>query len=95
MSSCAATEKVFHVMPDGEIIGLYSDELQKLGDVKAERASNVEMDEFGKWEVRLSNSPLNGEYAGKVIGVFTRRDEALAYERKWLNKHVLGVLANA
>ena len=58
--------------------------LASLGQVTITRGSHVEPDAAGNWQADLS--PV----AGPVLGPFTRRSEALAAERQWLEQHWLG-----
>jgi hypothetical protein len=85
-------EQVFDIGPDGTITTLYDDSLVDLGaEIKVCRASEVEYAPDG-WYVKLTDSPLNKQHAGKLIGRgFKTRQEALDYEVAWLNRNVLSV----
>jgi hypothetical protein len=77
----------------GTMTGLYSDRNADLGKQHIRRASNVEPDQNGKWYVELSNDPLNGVHAGKLIGSgFATREAALEFEVEWINKNILAQL---
>ena len=81
----------FVINSDGSITTIYSDDLAELcASQRIERASNVEADGLGKWYVQLSDSKLNGKFAGKIIGSgFTSRAEALKFEVQWLVENIL------
>lgn len=82
-------EQVF-VIEGGTITTLYHDDLVQLGQNKIERASIVEPDENGKWFVQLTDSELNGEHKGKLIGSgFNTRQEALDFEVNFINEQIL------
>ncbi len=69
-----------HIAPDGTVRCLYGEELDlsALGIVQIARASHVEPDELGGWQVDLS--PVGGP----ALGPFDLRSQALAAERGWL-----------
>lgn len=71
------------IKSNGDIQCLYMDDidLRKLGELKVERASNVEFDTTKRtWSVRLVES-------GEIIGEdFIKRTDALAFEVDYLNK---------
>ena len=80
---------VFH---DGVMTSLYDDDLPPVGfKKKISRASNVEPDKNGFWNVVLSKDPKNGPWAGKSLDcVFEKRSEALACERLFIQENILG-----
>lgn len=84
-------EQVFDIGPDGSILTIYADDLLELGENKISRASIVEPAEDGSgWYVKLSDSPLNREHAGKLIGTgFKTRQEALDFEVQWISLNIL------
>lgn len=57
--------------------------LQQLGKIKIRRGSHVEPIEGGKWIADMK--PVDGP----VLGPFNIRSQALAAERRWLEKHWL------
>jgi len=57
--------------------------LTALGRIKIRRGSHVEPIESGRWVADLS--PVSGP----VLGPFVFRSQALAAERRWLEKHWL------
>lgn len=73
------------VRPDGQVQCVYGEEidLAAIGAVRIARASHVEPDAQGRWWADLA---LSG---GPVLGSFSRRGEALAAERAWLEEHLL------
>ena len=70
---------------DGSVWCLYDEtiDLRALGVPLVARASYVEPDEQGYWQVDLH--PVDGP----VLGPFAQRSEALACEAKWLAEHWL------
>lgn len=58
-------------------------DLSALGNVQIARASHVEPDDRDRWLADLS--PVGGP----SLGPFRLRSEALAAERRWLDKHWL------
>lgn len=75
---------------NGVIRTLYKDDLPK-GKQTVARASNVEPDPAGGWTVQLTDHPLNGAHAGKVIARnVERREDALKAEVDYINTHILG-----
>jgi len=89
-------DKTISVSPDGKVTMLYTDNLNlnALGKVRVKRASEVEFDEERNgWTVRI----LVGKYAGMYVNnnsatdspeVFSRRQEALAAEVRFLNDEI-------
>ncbi len=69
----------------GTIQVIYSEtiELALLGHLAITRASQVEPDSEGRWQVDLS--PVHGP----ILGPFGHRSEALAAEHDWLELHWL------
>jgi hypothetical protein len=67
----------------GRVRGIYGEtiDLATLGTLTITRASHVEPDECGRWEVDLS--PVRGP----VLGPFPRRGEALRAEALWLEEN--------
>ena len=61
---------------------VYSDAipLQGFGQVRIERASNVEPNEQGEWIADLSRSPISGP----TLGPFQKRTDAIEAEVQWL-----------
>jgi hypothetical protein len=57
-------------------------DLSTLGRPSIHRASHVEPDERGRWWADLE--PV----IGPRLGPYTRRSEALAAEREWLEHHL-------
>jgi len=57
--------------------------LQRLGRIKIRRGSHVEPIPGGQWiaDMKLVDGP--------VLGPFSMRSQALAAERRWLEKHWL------
>jgi len=72
------------IRPDGEVQCVYGEEidLAAIGVVRIARASHVEPDARGRWWADLTPS------GGPVLGPFSRRSEALAAERAWLEEHL-------
>ena len=81
---------LYKIDPQGNVISLASD-CHPLGDGERKRASEVEPNAEGGWDVTLTDHPLNGSHAGTVIAskVPTRKD-ALALEVAWINRHIIG-----
>ena len=82
------TEQIV-IEPDGTVRGLYSDELadalRGVGPVTVERASQVEYDNgLGGWTVQVEVEPR------PLVGTFRRRDEALRWERAYLDARLAG-----
>jgi hypothetical protein len=57
--------------------------LRQLGHIKIRRGSHVEPTSGGKWIADMK--PVDGP----VLGPFSMRSQALAAERRWLEKHWL------
>ena len=57
-------------------------DLAALGQLKIERASQVEPDSTGNWHADLAAS------GGPVLGPFAQRSQALAAERDWLEANM-------
>jgi hypothetical protein len=72
------------VRPDGQVQCVYGEEIDlvAIGAVRIARASHVESDAQSRWWADLA---LSG---GPVLGPFSRRSEALAAERAWLEEHL-------
>jgi hypothetical protein len=72
---------------NGEITYIYDDKLIRLAEHSASlftaRASHVEPDDDGTWTVDLS--PCNGP----IRQGFQLRQEALDFEREWIEENVL------
>jgi hypothetical protein len=70
----------------GSVHCLYSEavDLSSFGTLTISRASQVEPDDTGRWWADLS--PVGGP----TLGPFSRRSEALAAERVWLEQCLLG-----
>ncbi len=68
------------VQPDGSVRCLYDEliDLAALGRPRIRRASHVEPDADGRWQVDLA---LSG---GPQLGPFSSRSAALQAEREWL-----------
>jgi hypothetical protein len=75
------------VTPEGVVRAIYGEEiaLGALGPATITRASAVEPTPEGQWLADLA--PVGGP----VLGPFTRRSDALAAERTWLEAHWLAV----
>lgn len=74
----------FRLLPDGTVIGLYTDaiDLRRLGHVQAERASWVEWDEVAQaWVASLIET-------GESLGPFRTRTDAVAAERHTLARRL-------
>ena len=81
------TKVKFIIQPNGDIEFIYKDELRplmKLGRTEIRRASSVEP-MGNKWLVDLS--PIGGP----KLGPFSKREEALRKEVKWIEKNYLKV----
>jgi hypothetical protein len=67
----------------GGVHGIYDEaiDLALLGELMIRRASYVEPDATGRWTVDLA--PVTGPR----LGPFSRRMDALAAERSWLEQH--------
>ena len=57
--------------------------LHRLGQIKIRRGSHVEPTQTGKWIADMK--PVDGP----ILGPFNIRSQALAAERRWLEKHWL------
>jgi len=74
-------------LPGGVLQYVYRDSLrtlEKLGRSTIVRASDVEPTPEGQWEANLARVD------GPVLGPFTFREEALAAEVAWIERHALG-----
>ena len=73
------------VQRSGVVRCVYGEELdlRSLGTLSIQRGSHVEPCHDGQWTADLS--PVNGP----LLGPFTRRSDALAAERQWLEEHWL------
>ena len=73
------------IKPDGGVRCLYDEavDLSSLGSLTIQRGSHVEPDATGQWSADLA--PVDGH----VLGPFSRRSEALAAERDWLEQNWL------
>ena len=71
------------IAPNGRVKAIYGEEipLEELGNMSIARASFVEPDPGGGWQVDLS--PVHGP----VLGPFRYRSLALDAERQWLLAH--------
>jgi hypothetical protein len=82
--------KILKIDSDGNIQCLYADSLHALGKVKdVARASHVEPNPDGGWDVTLTDDPRNGEYKGAFIGNYPTRREALEAEVSFINANIL------
>ena len=79
------------VKPDGSLKCIYGEtiDLHGLGQVSISRGSHVEPDSDGQWIADLS--PVSGP----VLGPFSKRSDALAAERDWLQVHWLMLAAKS
>ncbi len=70
---------------DGSIHAIYSEDIRlaDLGRLNIRRASHVEPDEIGNWQIDLS--PVHGPR----LGPFPLRSDALQAETHWLRSHWL------
>jgi hypothetical protein len=78
------TTTKIRIAPNGQIRFIYNDSLRSLmeeGESVIKRASHVEPNAEGKWEVDMA--PVGGP----KFGPFETRKEALAEEVKWLESH--------
>lgn len=78
---------IISVDTNGNMTAIYDDELTDLfeeGTVKIRRASNVEPDEKGQWWAEM----LDG--TGTRLGPFTKRQDALDEEKKYLERTLFG-----
>ena len=73
------------VLPGGMIKAVYAEaiDLGALGPLVINRASHVEPDRQGRWNVDLTPS------AGPVLGPFAWRSQALQAEQAWLEANWL------
>ena len=73
------------IKPGGQLTCLYDEtlDLHALGRPDIRRGSHVEPDARGQWHADLS--PVQGP----VLGPFSRRSDALAAERRWLEANWL------
>ena len=73
------------IKPDGSVRCLYDEavDLSSLGSLTIQRGSHVEPDATGCWLADLA--PVDGP----KLGPFSRRSEALAAERAWLEQNWL------
>ncbi len=73
------------VSPTGQVRAIYAEviDLASLGAVAIQRASAVEPDGRGGWQVDLT--PV----IGPVCTGFATRSRALAFEHDWLTRHWL------
>ncbi|MDP6468419.1 MAG: hypothetical protein QF918_11805 [Pirellulaceae bacterium] len=77
----------FVVHPDGSLKCVYDEaiDLHALGHVSISRGSHVEPNTTGEWSVDLS--PVSGP----SLGPFSKRSDALAAERAWLEGNWLSL----
>jgi hypothetical protein len=94
--STSTPPRVYRIKPDGNVSTLYYDDGPDLGNDVRLRASEVEPNPDGGWDVVLTDHPNNGKYAGHVVarGVAKRKD-AIALEVAFINEHCLGENADA
>lgn len=74
----------FTITPAGDVRFIWDDQLQpllELGEPEVRRASHVEPTDDGQWTADLS--PVGGP----VLGPFRFRQQALAAEVDWLQRH--------
>ncbi len=85
------TDQVF-LIENGNVSTLYSDDLpEDLGQQQTARASNVEPNEKGLWDVVLSDHPRNGKFKGHVVATNIKsRKVAIQMEVDFINEHILG-----
>lgn len=83
--------KILKIDSNGDIHCLYEDSLHAMGEVKdVARASHVEPNPDGGWDVVLSNDFRNGAFVGMPIGNFPTRKVALEAEVSFINENILG-----
>lgn len=88
--------KLLVIDEEGDVLTLHADDLPDLGVETARRASHVEpglLPGSSGWDVVLSDHPLNGEHAGRVIArdvPINQRKRALDLEVQWLQENILG-----
>lgn len=84
-------QKILKIDKDGNIHCMYEDSLHAIGEVKAVgRASYVEPNPDGGWDVVLSNDSRNGTFVGMPIGNFPTCKEAREAEVAFINENILG-----
>lgn len=83
--------QVYRIERGGIVSTLYKDDLPRVGACpEIGRASNVEPDPLGGWQVVLSDHELNGEHKGKTLARrVARREDALKIEVDWINRNIL------
>ena len=82
--------KILKIDSDGNIQCMYADSLHALGKVKdVARASHVEPNPNGGWDVTLTDDPRNCKFIGHFIGNFPTRKEALEAEVSFINNNIL------
>lgn len=81
----SVTESCIIVTAEGIVRCLYDEtlDLSQLGQLAIARASHVEPDADGRWQVDLS--PVGGP---PNLGPFDHRSDALAAERQWVETHL-------
>jgi len=79
------------ISPTGKVTAIHNDDydFSVHGKKKIRRASQVEPNADGEWEADMSL--LGDKHKGVVLGPFSRRDQAIAAEVAYINKHELGV----
>jgi hypothetical protein len=82
--------KLLKIDAEGKINGLYDDSLHNLGTVKnVARASTIEPNPDGGWDVRLTDEPRNGQFKGRFIGNFSTRKKAIEAEVVFVTVNIL------
>lgn len=80
-------DRVFRILPDGAVEGLYSDDFAIHGENQVQRASRVEFNlEHQGWTVEILVSQFAGCFLSKL---YARRDDALTDEVAFLNDLIL------
>ncbi len=78
------------IKPDGTLVCIYVDEIRPLLDhasiASTSRASHVEPDSSGMWVADMS--PIGGPSSPP----FRLREDALAWEKRWIESNVLSTL---
>lgn len=82
-----------YLLKGAQVIAIHDDDMierAKPDKLEIVRASHVEPDPEGGWQVTLSQAAVMGKHAGKVIARrVPRHDEALRIEREYIEREVL------
>ena len=78
--------RVFRILKDGTVEGLWGDVLAGLGEASVTRASKVEfIESIGRWSVEILIGPSKGYV---LPDTYERRKDALEAEVKFLNEQL-------